>query len=720
MNTRREEPEDGTDSETENMEEQYVRAIQRAVEENAEVYRIPAEVQILADQGVETTLARINLQLADEEGELTGNRVLADNSLKSYAKHYKGLRYFCSLIGDYESLHMVHDRAPTRFCPSMSINTIASFVYFKSRQPGLELTDIDGRVVKDVFGRPVLVQGGWKSPVNLNQFISAVGAVHAARNQNGQYQDVCQECVLENQKGQYTGCDVHRPAIQLWRKGNPRDCTKLQNVFQRVFKDQASHVVRGDSALTPWELIKLRNYCISKNNLYDLMFYVMTLVGCKLFLRNSELTDLKFSSEDGINAINWELTSFSPSGELVGLAFNIKGKTDNQPVPLTLWSDDTVPELCPIRHLLAFIYLADLSDGYIFPSKAALSRGGGIGDDKVPYQTYHNKFKATCLKILDRQSKFGSHSNRKTGYLLAVWGGGADVDIFSSARHRTMQNASLYKRDATYLMALAERNQQSTEGVISKWIPIFCKDLDIASGLINVGETRSLLQVAKKFVVEQCSVPVNRRGSLSSVVESCFGYKKAQTAQEYLNQLIDQVPEPLRPLIRAAVQRFVNERMTSAQIQHAVVEAAVGNQQDIFADDSDDDDGGAENNPPSQRVDNRQNQAQQVAQRPIKKKRGGHITWEVQRQAIKKAKTTAEKLDLILDLEVPEEMSDLSEGARNFYYISYLPIKNCLRRHYENDKQRFAEAVPKLAYSQYKNSSCSGDGESCGPQVRRQ
>lgn len=115
------------------------------------------------------------------------------------------------------------------------------------------------------------------------------------------------------------------------------------------------------------------------------MFYVMTLVGCKLFLRNSELTDLKFSSEDGINAINWELTSFSPSGELVGLAFNIKGKTDNQPVPLTLWSDDTVPELCPIRHLLAFIYLADLSDGYIFPSKAALSRGGGIGDDKVPY-----------------------------------------------------------------------------------------------------------------------------------------------------------------------------------------------------------------------------------------------------------------------------------------------------------------------------------------------
>lgn len=98
MNTRREEPEsspppseDGTDSETENMEEQYVRAIQRAVEENAEVYRIPAEVQILADQGVETTLARINLQLADEEGELTGNRVLADNSLKSYAKHYKGM-----------------------------------------------------------------------------------------------------------------------------------------------------------------------------------------------------------------------------------------------------------------------------------------------------------------------------------------------------------------------------------------------------------------------------------------------------------------------------------------------------------------------------------------------------------------------------------------------------------------------------------------------------
>ena len=75
----------------------------------------------------------------------------------------------------------------------------------------------------------------------------------------------------------------------------------------------------------------MRRYLASTNNLQDLQLYVMLLVGIKLLLRESELADLKIdSSDNSINRIKWDASTFSGSGDLRGLAFEIKGKGEKK------------------------------------------------------------------------------------------------------------------------------------------------------------------------------------------------------------------------------------------------------------------------------------------------------------------------------------------------------------------------------------------------------
>jgi hypothetical protein len=39
---------------------------------------------------------------------------------------------------------------------------------------------------------------------------------------------------------------------------------------------------------------------------------------------------------------------------------------------MTLWEDPKVPELCPVRHLMAYVYLIQINGVHLFPPKEAL------------------------------------------------------------------------------------------------------------------------------------------------------------------------------------------------------------------------------------------------------------------------------------------------------------------------------------------------------------
>lgn len=61
-------------------------------------------------------------------------------------------------------------------------------------------------------------------------------------------------------------------------------------------------------------------------------------------------------------------------------------------------------------------------------------------------------------KVDARREPFGPHTCRKTAYLFAVGGGGDEAEMMQAARHRSIQQAVNYKRDAFHLLNLAVAN----------------------------------------------------------------------------------------------------------------------------------------------------------------------------------------------------------------------------------------------------------------------
>lgn len=82
-------------------------------------------------------------------------------------------------------------------------------------------------------------------------------------------------------------------------------------------------------------------------------------MGCRQFLREDEVAGL------GFHSIVPEVTVVK-NDVLVQLGLSIKGKSDRAIVVCVMHRDDSVPELCPIRHLLLLIALGNLSEGYFF------------------------------------------------------------------------------------------------------------------------------------------------------------------------------------------------------------------------------------------------------------------------------------------------------------------------------------------------------------------
>jgi hypothetical protein len=51
-----------------------------------------------------------------------------------------------------------------------------------------------------------------------------------------------------------------------------------------------------------------------------------------------------------------------------GISGQVQGKVDPTPVTLMMWFDHEFPEFCPVQHLLAWLQLSEIKDGYFFPS----------------------------------------------------------------------------------------------------------------------------------------------------------------------------------------------------------------------------------------------------------------------------------------------------------------------------------------------------------------
>lgn len=195
------------------------------------------------------------------------------------------------LLGDYHSLILLQEDAPMQFCPAMSSKLIANFIRFKKGKPGDALLDGSGVPVLDRMGNPVLCQGGWNDPENVRQMLSAVGALHASRDQRGQYHDRCEACwsqystLRESLKSYFTGCFHHTGNPTLWRRGDPMQSVDVENAKRFSDRESQSYQAHANLALLVDELLAIRERAVLSGSL---KIWVMSLISVHLFLRSDE------------------------------------------------------------------------------------------------------------------------------------------------------------------------------------------------------------------------------------------------------------------------------------------------------------------------------------------------------------------------------------------------------------------------------------------------
>jgi hypothetical protein len=669
-------------------------AASNAIRKNASLYHIPDEVKALADEGIQRLITSLALTMAPEKRTKLGSRPLKVNSVLKYESFFKGLRHMFSFIGDYQSLLIMLDRPPEPFVPSMGVESIRLFIDSKTGVKGTSLVDRHGVLVKDVLGRNMVVQGGWNDPTIVAQLLSAISGIHSARQQRGQYLEACQDCIDQDNSGQLAGCRYHRGTPLLWRKGNPKESDLMMNVVKQTKIDNPDYVPKGDTPLSPWELISMRTYLISQNTVWDLMIWTMTLVACMLFLREDEVASLSFES------INYDLCIVNDNGTVEGVSLKVQGKSDPLPVTLMLWANDEVPELCPIRHLLCFIYLTGVTEGPWFPSKENLtahlkssSRSSGFSD-VIEYATYQERFKTICHKLFKRDGPFGSHSNRKTAYLVAIWGGGEESDVMLSARHKSASSAIKYRQDAKFLLNVAQRNQRNVDQVVSKWRPIYCRDVQMGRS-INASSSCRIMRLdrlAIHFMEKVCGVTVatSEVTSVSDIVRTTIDFKTTRSTREQLFDVIDKLTDSdSKAKIGVLLQRYLTEIEKADPTQTEI--NVLSKKRSIT---SNDDDGDSIN----------------VARDG--KRRCGDNDLPIRLQF--KNMSSVQKLEQIsaIRLDVTDQR-ELTSNARTFFLNVVVPIGNCLQNHFNDNHIDFLLRYPSFAHTTFRSKICNGKGTSC-------
>ncbi|KAJ3093651.1 hypothetical protein HDU96_002116 [Phlyctochytrium bullatum] len=657
---------------------------------------------------------------------------------------------------------MLHNRHNYHFFPSMDWKSLAKYVLFKTGEAKTELT-FDRAPVRDINNNVIQCEGTWNAPKVVNQFVSAIGALHIARGQRGEYRDVCRAC-CSNTSADFNGCAQHRGDPRRWRRGEPRNEPNFMITITKIRRERANYVENGCSYLLPHELHLIRDSLITRSNLESLQLWVMLLLGTRLFLRSEELLNLKINNPANPNAtdncINWHITLLNANNDIPVLAFNIRGKSDHRAVVLAVWEEHRVAKMDVIRPFLAYIHLAKLRGGFLFPDGdqlAELSAGtkvDGIATKAMPYSTYLEKVKAACKPHVLFRDKIGTHITRKTAYAQAAFGGGQDMDIMKAARHKSEKSAVKYSQDSRFMKDFittssrslgpnAPRELVETElrDLVPTWRSIFCQHHQLAAS-INVftrPQEKCIKKIADTFIRHNCKIPQGGPHTISQIVDAATYYQRASTEREDLSKMMEALFERDASFAKELNSRI--ERVISEEVGRAVARA-------LLASSGASHENGASSAPttaasgqvsdssagiPPAAAELQSTAAAVPPAAPSNtsagstsagKKRKREGTNDLSRRKdLTGLKTGGEKLDLILSLNAEGEeleSKDLTGGAWRFLKTDARAIISCYQLHFSSDRDAFLAKWGCFSHSTFQKLCCNGEGNACGPKPKKQ
>ena len=139
---------------------------------------------------------------------------------------------------------------------------------------------------------------------------------------------------------------------------------------------------------------ELRNRLLSGKSIASLGTYTTILIGIRLFLRADEFLGIRMDHFFPDAFMRDPIT-----GDVIALNMKIFGKTDKKWQYRWLWANEKYPDICPVRHLLVYLYLTGIKKDYLFPPHSCfvdmeeVCKSGTFGQIHLPYVTFQAGFK---------------------------------------------------------------------------------------------------------------------------------------------------------------------------------------------------------------------------------------------------------------------------------------------------------------------------------------
>lgn len=448
-----------------------------------------------------------------------GPRVMSGKTktIERYASSLKGCFAFCVATGRYQTaLYIDAYRCPADPLPFIPEDILAYALYKSNdRNQNITLPEKPGaQPLKNVEGHIITSTAEWKAPTNIDHLRAALRALVKYYGQDQQYQAACPRCAAANPgslnrdgQGQsdWRSCSQHAGQPKLLPSGNPlTESYFLKQVTELKERLAKKHKVRGNLAILPAQLRRIRKHLINSGSLEGLQTYCMMILGVKLFLRADELIKIRICD------FKKEYATIHPNS-IKSLCIGIQGKTDEEEVTLMIYRDDKNPEFCALRHLLVYVKKARITSGCLFPSwpklKKAVQRSetapvSFADNDHVTYDDWLKRMKAVVGTVFTEAEKkeftIGTHTLRKTAYLFACWGimvivkldrdGSGNlqmpaavlVNLLLSARHRSVSSSATYIADTGALFEMSQIERFQHEQRVSRWQSIFVRATPLA------------------------------------------------------------------------------------------------------------------------------------------------------------------------------------------------------------------------------------------------
>ena len=118
--------------------------------------------------------------------------------------------------------------------------------------------------------------------------------------------------------------------------------------------------------------------------------------------------------------------------------------------------------LWAVRHLWVYLTAINFKKGFLFPDLWKRREFSGVYTIPTDYDAFQSTFVLSCTTLLKRDGPFGTHTCRKTAYLVVMWGDAKEDELMTSARHKSLKTSIKYRKDANLMKHLAKKHKYVT------------------------------------------------------------------------------------------------------------------------------------------------------------------------------------------------------------------------------------------------------------------